>query len=527
VPRLTEDNRRWWTLIGACMGLFVLMLDSTVVTLALPSIQRGLDASASELQWVVNAYLLSVAVLVVTCGRLGDMFGRRAVFLASLLVFTAGLLVAATAPSVEVLVVARVIQGAGAAGMLGLSLALVSSAFSDDERPRALGIWAGVSSIALAIGPVVGGVLVEQLSWRWVFWIGVPPLAAGVLLTWRATLESRDEGAGHRLDVPGLATLTIGLTGIVLGLVQGHDWGWGSARTAGALGIGAACLVAFVRIEPRVRQPIVELPLFRNRPYLGATVASFTLVGAYWAVIFYLPQYLQSVLGYSPVASGVLVLPITVPMVFLSPLAPRLTDRFGVRAIMTTGMACGTVGVGLTTQLSATSRYAALLPGFLLFGVALGLVYTATSTAAMVSMPRAKAGIAAGVLAMNRLVAGSVVLAAMGAAVAGLQHDRIATLLGAGSDGLAASDRGELDGLLAGAPSSQQALAAFPPASRSAIVGAVHDGSAYAVGHALWIVVAMVGLGALGTWALVRSAPAGEPAAPAGAPPAAASAGDA
>jgi EmrB/QacA subfamily drug resistance transporter len=523
---LTEENRRWWTLAGACMGLFVLMLDSTVVTLALPSIQRSLDASASELQWVANAYLLTVAVLVVSCARLGDMLGRRAVFLVSLLVFTAGLVVAATAPSVEVLVVARVIQGAGAAGMLGLSLAIVSSAFSDEERPRALGIWAGVSAIALAVGPLVGGVLVEQLSWRWVFWIGVPPLVAGVLLSWRATLESRDEEAGHRLDVPGLVTLTVGLTGVVLALVQGREWGWGSARTIVVALVGVACLVAFALIEPRVRRPIVEFPLFRNRPYLGATVASFTLVGGFWAVIFFLPQYLQSVLGYSPVMSGVLVLPITVPMVFLSPLTPRLTARLGVRTVMSIGMVCGTAGLALTTRLTATSSYLSLLPGFLLFGVALGFVYTATSTAAMVSMPRAKAGVASGVLAMNRLMAGCVVLAAMGVAVASFQHDRIATLLGSHSDGLAASDRGELDGLLAGAPSSERALAAFPPSSRSAIVDAVHDGSAYALGHALWIVVVLVALGTIGTWALVRSAPAPVADAPLPVPDAAAVGGD-
>ena len=255
------------------MGLFMLMLDSTVVTLALPAIRRELGASPSELQWVVNAYLLTVAVFVVTAGRLGDMVGRKRVFLVALAIFSGGLVVAALAPSIEVLVVARVIQGVGAAGMLTLSLALVSSAFSDDERPRALGIWAGVSAVALAIGPLVGGVLVDQLSWRWVFWIGVPPLALGFLWTARATRETRDENAGRHLDVPGVIALTLGLGLIVLALVQGDDWGWSSARTLVVLALGIVSAIAFVVIDEHVKRPVVEFALFRNRPYLGATAA--------------------------------------------------------------------------------------------------------------------------------------------------------------------------------------------------------------------------------------------------------------
>jgi EmrB/QacA subfamily drug resistance transporter len=413
--RITEVNRRWWTLVGACMGLFVLMLDSTVVTLALPAIRRGLDASASELQWVLNAYLLALAVLVVTAGRLGDMFGRRRVFLASLGVFAVGLVIAALSPSIEVLVLARIIQGVGASGMLALSLAIVSHDFSDAERPRALGIWAGVSALALAIGPLIGGVLVEQLSWRWVFWVGVPPLIAGLWITRVAAPESRDEDAGHRVDVPGVTTLTLGIGAIVLALVQGHDWGWDSPRTLVVIAVGLVALVAFVIVDEHVKQPVVEFGLFRNKPYLGATAAAFCLVGCFWGVIFYMPQYLQDVLHHGPILSGLLVLPITAPMAVLSPLCKRLIDRVGVRALMTFGMACGTVGLGLMTRVDATSGYGTLLPAFLLFGVALGFVYTPMSTAAMAAMPRSKSGVAAGVLAMNRVLSGALMLAVAGA----------------------------------------------------------------------------------------------------------------
>ena len=194
------------------MGLFMLMLDSTVVTLALPDVQRELDASSSELQWVLNAYLLALAVLVVTAGRLGDVYGRRRLFLLGVLVFTVGLVIAATASGMEVLIGARVIQGVGGAAMLTLSLAIVSEAFDESRRSRALGIWAGVSALALSLGPILGGLLVDSLSWRWVFWIGVPPLVAGYLITSRAARETRDEQADPHVDVPGLTALTVGLT---------------------------------------------------------------------------------------------------------------------------------------------------------------------------------------------------------------------------------------------------------------------------------------------------------------------------
>jgi EmrB/QacA subfamily drug resistance transporter len=460
--RITDSHRAWWTLAGACMGLFMLMLDSTVVTLALPDVQRDLHATSSELQWVLNAYLLALAVLVVTAGRLGDVYGRRRLFLLGLLIFTGGLVLAATAGGMEVLILARVIQGVGGAAMLTLSLAIVSEAFGDEQRTRALGIWAGVSALALSLGPILGGLLVDGLSWRWVFWIGVPPLLAGWLITSRAARETRDEQADPHVDVPGLAALTVGLTGVVLALVQGAQWGWDAPATLLVGVVGVAGLVAFALIEPRVRAPIVEFALFRNRPYLGASAAAFCLVGAWWGVIFHFPQYLQETLDYSAVASGALVLPITAPMVVISPLAPRLIARVGVRVLMTLGMACGTVGTLLMTRLDATSGYATLLPGFLLFGIALGLVYAPMSTAAMAAMPHAKAGIAAGVLAMNRMVAGAFVLAGTGALFEHLRDDERV------GESLRAAD-------------------------------------SYALAHSLWLVVGLCAVGTVLTWWLVRS----------------------
>ena len=413
-------NRKWWTLAGACAGLFVLMLDSTVVALALPEIRHDVDASAEKLQWVMNGYLLTIAVLVVTAGRLGDMFGRKRVFLAGMVLFAVGSVLSGAAQGQDMLILGRVLQGAGAAPMLSLSLALVCDVFPSEEQPRALGIWAAVSAIALAIGPLAGGLLIE-LDWRVIFWMNLPVCALGVAITLAATPESTDPGAGTRIDWSGLAAFSLGLTAVVLALVQSQAWN--VAAVAGLALAGLLLLAAFWAIEHRVGEPIVEFALFRNGPYFGASAAAFALVGAYWAVMFFQPQYLQDVRGHSPVLSGLMILPVTAPMIFISPFSGRLIGRFGARRLMTAGMLCGTAGLLVLTRIEADSPYVLLLVGYLLFGIALGLVYAPMSTAAMAAMPREKVGIASGVLAMDRVLAGAVALAATGAAFHALLGD--------------------------------------------------------------------------------------------------------
>jgi EmrB/QacA subfamily drug resistance transporter len=462
-------NRQWWVLVGTCFGLFILMLDSTVVALALPTIERELNASADNVQWVLNGYLLVLSVLVVTAGRLGDIYGRRLIFLIGMTVFAAGSVLAALADDDAVLVAARVIQGAGGAAMLSLSLAIVSHAFPQEQQGQALGIWAAVSALALAIGPLVGGVLID-VDWRLIFWINLPICAVGIAITRWAAHESRDETSPPKVDYPGLATLTPGLLAVVFALVRADDWGWGSWRTLLLIALGALLLVAFWAIEHRVTSPIVDFSLFRNGPYLGASAAAFALVGAYWGVIFFQPQYLQKTLDHGPIAAGVLVLPITAPMVFISPFCDPLIKRFGPRGLMTFGMVCGAVGLALLTQIDASSSYGALLPGYLLFGIALGLVYAPMSTAAMLAMPRQKAGIAAGVLAMVRVTAGALALAIVAAVFQGIQDDQ---------------------------------LEEHPGDAGGAFATALADST--------WVLVGLVALGAVLTWALVRRTEDGHP----------------
>jgi EmrB/QacA subfamily drug resistance transporter len=446
-------SRQWWTLAGACSGLFILMLDSTVVALALPSIRHDVGATSAGLQWVMNAYLLAITAFVVTAGRLGDMFGRKRLFLAGLCVFALGSILSGAAQGESTLVAGRVLQGVGAAPMLPLSLAIVCNAFPADQQARALGIWAGISAVALGVGPLAGGALVD-LDWRLIFWINLPIAILGVAITAIAAPESTDPGAGRRIDLPGLVALAAGLTAVVLALVQSHAWS-GTVTIPLAL-FGLACLYGFWRIEHRADEPIVDFSLFRNGPYFGASAAAFALVGAYWSVMFFQPQYLQDVRGHSAVLSGLMILPVTVPMIFVSPFSGRLIARFGARLLMTAGMALGTLGLLVLTRLGADSSYGLLLAGYLPFGIALGLVYAPMSTAAMAAMPAEKVGIASGVLAMDRVMAGTVGLAATGAVFHALLGD---------------------------------------------------DGSfADAVGGSTWVLVALCAIGTALTWAFVRNA---------------------
>jgi EmrB/QacA subfamily drug resistance transporter len=423
-------DRKWWTLVGTCAGLFLLMLDSTVVALALPSIREDVGASAEGLQWMMNGYLLAITVCVVTAGRLGDMFGRKRVFLVGIAVFTVGSVVSGAAGDQETLIIGRVLQGIGAAPMLSLSLAIVCNVFPGDEQARALGIWAGISAVALALGPFLGGALVE-LDWRVIFWVNLPIAIAGALITVRAAPESTDPAAGTHVDVPGLATLSVGLIALVLALVQAEAWS--GVVVGGLVALSVIALVSFWRIERHSPDPVVDFGLFRNRPYFGASAAAFALVGAYWSLMFFQSQYLQDVRGHSAILSGLLILPITAPMVFISPLASRLINRFGVRGLMTVGMGFAVLGCLVLTQIGADSPYPVLLIGYLPFGIALGLVYAPMSAAAMAAMPADKVGIASGVLAMDRVLAGTVALAATGA----VTHALLAT-----GDGFAAAIAG-------------------------------------------------------------------------------------
>ena len=324
-------ERKWWTLGAVCVATFMLLLDITVVNTALPAIQRDLGGSFSDLQWVIDAYALSLAALVLTAGSLADRLGRRRVFAFGLAVFSLASLLCALAPDPTFLNVARALQGVGGAIMFAVSLALVAQEFpAGPERGMAMGIYGATIGIAVAIGPLVGGLLTDGFGWEWVFLINVPIGIAAVAVTYWKLAESRDPNA-TRIDWAGLVTFSAALFLLVLGLVRGNDEGWGSALIVSLLAGAGVLLAAFVAIEQRVREPMLPLSLFGRRAFTGVQLAAFAVSGSMFALFLYLTLYLQNFLGYSPIDAGLRYLPITVASFIVAPMAGLALARVQAR----------------------------------------------------------------------------------------------------------------------------------------------------------------------------------------------------
>jgi EmrB/QacA subfamily drug resistance transporter len=489
--RLSEENRRWWTLAAMCFALFMVMLDNTVVNVALPSIQRSFDASLSSLEWTINAYSLSFAVFLVTGGRLGDIFGRRKVFLIGVVVFAAASATIGFAPSEGWLVASRAVQGLGAALMMPGTLSIITNTFPPAERGRAIGTWAGVSAIALALGPLLGGWLTEDVSWRAIFFINVPVAAIAVVVTLFATRESRDETATRQVDIPGIVALTVGLTALVLALVEANAWGWGSARIIGLFAVAVVGLAAFAILERRSRAPIVDFDFFRSRSFVGANVVAFAISFGMFAVFFFLALYMQNILGYSPLQAGVRFLPSTLVIMVAGPLAGRLSDRVGPRTPLVIGLALVTASLAWQSRIQVDTTFSFLFVPFVLLGLGMGFTMSPMSTAAMNAVDRTKAGVASGTLSMTRMVGGTFGVAALGALVATVgRHDLAQSL-----PSVPEATREKLVDALGSGASTSGAPEAVRAASERAFVDAL--------GAGLTIAAIATALAAVAAWFMI------------------------
>lgn len=401
-------GRKWWALAACCFGLFMALLDVTVVNVALPVVQRDLGASFSALQWVIDAYTIALAVLLVSAGRLADVFGRKRVFMVGLSIFTLGSLLCGLSASftvfglshIQMLWGARVIQGVGGSVMLPVSLAIVSSTFEGRQRGTAIGIWGGVSGLATAIGPVVGGLLVEKVSWQSIFYLNIPIGVIGVALSAWAIWESRDERATRSIDLFGLATITVGLFCLVLALIQGGDKGWSSAYILTLFGISSGSLIFFVVGESRIRNPMVDPRLFKNKSFTGSAIIAFALSAGLYSMFFFLALYLQNSLSFNAFETGLRLLPLSGLVLFAAPLAGNLTGRIGPRPVLFAGMALLAVAVYLMARISpedGPSDWVVLLPAFVIAGLGNGLVNPPISTVAVSTVSPRFAGMAAGV----------------------------------------------------------------------------------------------------------------------------------
>jgi EmrB/QacA subfamily drug resistance transporter len=421
---LASENRRWWTLGAVAFGLFMIMLDNTVVNVALPSIQRDLGVGLSELQWIVTGYALTFAAFMLTGGKLADHYGRRLIFVVGLAVFTLASLACGLAESGEVLIAARVVQGAGAALMNPATLSIISATFPPEQRGTAIGIWAGVSALALAIGPLVGGLLTDHLDWSWIFFVNVPVGVIAVAASFLVIEESRDMSEEQRLDVPGQLAGGVGLFSLTYALIEANTHGWTSAWILGAFAVAAVALGAFVWLERVQRVPMLDLDLFRNRTFAGANAVVLLVALAMFGVFFFVSLYMQNILGFSAVETGAAFLPMTVLIILIAPVAGRTSDRIGSRWLMTVGMVLVGLQLLYLSRLGIDETFWDLLPGLLVGGVGMALVMTPGAAAAVRAVSVDKAGVGSAVLNACRQVGGSMGIAIIGAIMAAEIGDR-------------------------------------------------------------------------------------------------------
>ncbi|MGA9761766.1 MAG: DHA2 family efflux MFS transporter permease subunit [Gaiellaceae bacterium] len=412
---INDENRKWWTLGAVSIGLFMIMLDNTIVNVALPTMERDLHIKVTELQWIVAAYTLSFASLIITGGKLADMFGRRRVFNIGLAIFTLASLGCGLSGSAHMLIAFRAIQGGGAAIMNPATLSIVTATFPPRQRGTAIGIWAGTAATALGIGPLLGGVLTEQLNWNWIFFVNVPIGVLAILFSRIAVLETRDSSREQRLDVPGLLSSGTALFTLTFALIESDTYGWRSPLIYALFAVSAVAFVVFILLELRQRLPMLELSLFRARNFVGANVVVLLVTLAMFGVLFFVSLYLQNVLRYSPTQAGASFLPMTFLIMLIAPIAGRTSDRIGSRWLMAGGMSLVSLSLFLYSRLTVNSSYSSLVIPMVLGGIGMATAMSPTTAAAMTSVPAAKAGVGSAVLNSFRQVGGSLGIALLGA----------------------------------------------------------------------------------------------------------------
>ena len=430
----SPDGRKWWVLVAMVFGLFMPMLDNLVVNVALPTIQRQLGAGVSGLAWIIDAYTLTFASFMLTGGALGDLYGRKRFFMAGLVTFTVGSLLCGLSPTTSTLIGFRALQGLGAAMLLPGSLSIITATFSGKERGAAIGVWAAMSGLAIAIGPVVGGFLVEHVSWESIFYINVPIGLIGLTMTFLIVRESRDTSKSRRLDPGGLVTGTAGLFFLVYALIEGNSRGWTDELIVGAFVLSALFLSLFFWIESRRESPMLPLAFFRNPTFAASNVVAAAVFFAMFGTVFFLTLYLQNIQGYSPVGAGMRLFAFSVVMLLVAPTAGRLSDRFGSRWFMTIGPLVAASGMALMLRTQPGSSYwTVIFPAFVVLAAGLAMTMTPMTAAVMSSVSPRHAGVASAATNTSRELGGVFGIAILGAVVtSAFKRDFLARLVGAG-----------------------------------------------------------------------------------------------
>jgi EmrB/QacA subfamily drug resistance transporter len=487
-------ERKWWTLLAVCVATFMLLLDITIVNVALPSIQSDLNASLSSLQWVVDAYALTLASFLLVFGSLGDRLGRRRIFSIGFGVFTLASLLCGLSKDATVLNLFRALQGVGGAAMFATSLALIAQEFEGRERASAIGIWGATVGGAVAIGPLVGGAITDGFGWEWIFFVNVPIGVAAILLT-ETKLTNVAASDPQRVDWAGLVTFSLGLFGLIFGLIRGNPEGWASAQILISLIGAAVLLVAFMTIELRRDNAMLDLSLFRVPAFGGVSIVAWALSAGMFAMFLYLTLYVQDILGYSPLQAGLCFLPITLLSFFVAPIGGQLLKRWPARLPLGVGLVLVGVGLSLMHGVEVGDSWTVLLPGFLVAGVGIGLTNPAIASTALGVVPPARAGMASGINSTFRQIGIATGVAALGAVFQSRISSELATSLPQAPGSFS-------DAVSSGA--THQAAAAAPPQLRDQALSAADHAFVTAFNEILLIGAAVAIVGGILGLALVR-----------------------
>jgi EmrB/QacA subfamily drug resistance transporter len=495
-------ERKWWTLIAVSVAIFMLLLDITVVNVALPSIQRALHSSFSDLQWVVNAYALALAAFLLTAGSLADLKGRRLVFTLGLVVFTASSAVCGLSTTPLTLNLARAVQGVGGAMMFATSLALLAEAFHGRERGTAFGVFGAVTGAAVAVGPVVGGVITSGIGWQWIFFVNVPIGIAAVAVTLTRVVESRDPNA-RGVDWIGLVTFSGALFMLVFALIEGNEDGWGSTRIVSLLLGSLILLMAFVVAELKQSRPMLDLSLFRKPAFTGASIVAFAIASSIFAMFLYLTLYIQDVLGFTALQAGLRFLPVTLLSFAVAPVAGRLSVRMPVRYLLGGGLLLVSAGLLGMTAVDSSTGWTTLIPGFALAGAGIGMINPPLASTAIGVVHHSRSGMASGINATFRQVGFATGVAGLGAV---FQHDVLSATtksLGEQLQSVRAAAHGHLNTLLQSGE-VKQVFHALSPGTQVALKHSYRVGFTEAFDHILLIAAAIAFVGAVLALVLVR-----------------------
>jgi EmrB/QacA subfamily drug resistance transporter len=449
------DPRRWWTLVVLSASLLVIGLDNTILNVALPTLERDLGASSSQLQWIVDAYMLVFAGLLLTAGALGDRFGRKRALAFGLAVFGLGSGLSAIVTSPEALIATRALMGVGGAFIMPSTLSIITAVFPADERPKAIGAWAAVSGLGIAIGPVAGGWLIEHANWHWIFLVNLPFVAAALVAGRWLVPESKDPSA-PRLDVGGFALSIAGLTTLVWAIIEAPARGWTDGLILAAFGVAAVLLAAFMAWELRVREPMLNVRLFRNPRFSGASGAITLVFFAMFGSIFFLTQYLQGVLGYSALEAGIRVTPVAAGLIVGGPLSAKLAERFGTRVVVAAGLALVAAGLSIVTQFEVDSSYGIVAAHLLVLGFGMGMAMAPATDSVMGALPEDKLSVGSAVNDTTRTTGGALGVAVLGSL-------------------LASGYRGDMDAAVSGLPHSVAEAASDNLGGGLAVAQRLHD----------------------------------------------------